>query len=217
MTLVLFGLCLFGLSAATASQRLTLGERLHPKVAYTLSANLSPLSRLIKSVSRSLRGKKLANKAFRSASLPELLEVVDVLFQLNLLLTAGESVLGAIDWLGRRSGSKLGEQLRAISRRIHAGGELEAELLQWQTQAASLEEQELASKLLLATGSGADIVAALKNMARSIEDSARAARLAAMAKSETRMMLPIVFVILPITVIFAVFPSITLLNIGFSQ
>jgi tight adherence protein C len=34
-------------------------------------------------------------------------------------------------------------------------------------------------------------------------------------KNETRMLIPLVFLILPITVLFAIYPSLELLNFGF--
>jgi hypothetical protein len=49
-----------------------------------------------------------------------------------------------------------------------------------------------------------------------VDSAIRAKQLSNFSGTETRMLIPLVFLVLPITVLFAVFPSMTLLNLDFS-
>jgi tight adherence protein C len=49
----------------------------------------------------------------------------------------------------------------------------------------------------------------------SVREEIKSRLLKQAGKNETRMLIPLVFLILPITVLFAIYPSLELLNFGF--
>ena len=62
---------------------------------------------------------------------------------------------------------------------------------------------------------GTGLVRQLNLLASSVDEELHQQRLRQAAKSETRMLLPLVFLILPITVVFALYPSLTLIQTNY--
>jgi tight adherence protein C len=55
----------------------------------------------------------------------------------------------------------------------------------------------------------------LSEQALSVRDEIKSRLLRQAGRNETRMLIPLVFLILPVTVLFAIYPSLELLNFGF--
>ncbi len=55
----------------------------------------------------------------------------------------------------------------------------------------------------------------LSEQALSVRDEIKSRLLRQAGRNETRMLIPLVFLILPVTVWFAIYPSLELLNFGF--
>jgi tight adherence protein C len=106
--------------------------------------------------------------------------------------------------------------LNRVATRIGSGGSLVQELKAWQVSASSRELQEFLAKLIASTTQGSDVISVLRGLRRSVDSAIRAKQLSNFSGTETRMLIPLVFLVLPITVLFAVFPSMTLLNLDFS-
>lgn len=62
--------------------------------------------------------------------------------------------------------------------------------------------------------SGTPLADVLRAQAQDVRESGRRALMEAGGKKEVAMLVPVVFLILPITVVFAVFPSLATLQIG---
>ncbi len=209
MIWLLTGFALLAFVALGRRAAPTLQSRIAPSVAYRLEAASRPQQRVAEAF------EKVRAKLHRrpNAQFSELVELVDMLAVVERVLASGDSTLGAITWLGRRGHGRDARQFALVAQKVAAGSELGAELRAWQSKARSAELQDLLTKLISTTNSGADVVAIVRNLRDSVEGAIRAAQLAALGKSEMRMMIPIVFLVLPITVMFAVFPSLTLLNL----
>lgn len=184
-------------------------QRLSPKVVYRISKGDAPALRLRSRV-RQITARL---KSAPSANLDELFELHDMLIVFERLLASGASVLVCFEWLGARSTSPIARRFGAMHRRICSGSPLISELRDWQVAAGNRETQDMAAKLIAATQTGADIVAVLRSLRESLSAAARAKQIANLGSSETRIMIPLVFLVLPITVLFAVFPSLSLLNL----
>ena len=74
---------------------------------------------------------------------------------------------------------------------------------------------ELATKLATAQRYGTGLVRQLDALLSSVDEELHQQRLREAAKSETRMLLPLVFLILPITVVFALYPSLTIIQTSY--
>jgi tight adherence protein C len=93
-------------------------------------------------------------------------------------------------------GSSLGKELQSISNRLP-----QAQLV------------EFCNKLLISLKRGTSLSHVLTEQAQSIRSEIQIQRIKQAGKNETRMMVPLVFLILPVTVLFAIFPSLSLMNI----
>lgn len=209
MTWLFAGSVFVALAYMSRSVSPNLAARIAPPMAYRIEAASTMRQRAAAAVL------KLRTQAQRrpNAQFSELVELVDMLAVVERVLASGDSTLGAITWLGRRGRGRDAQTFKLVAQKVSAGAELGTELSDWQSNARSAELQDLLTKLISTTNSGSDVVAIIRNLRASVEGSIRAAQLAALGKSEMRMMIPIVFLVLPITVLFAVFPSLTLLNL----
>lgn len=204
--------------ALAVPSRLNLSERLSPRVTYRVSSK----SLLAQFISPQFQRLRESLQSLKSANLNELVEISEVLVIFERLLSAGDSTVGALEWMASRSSASATNrgsiflEIQKLAARIRAGANLVDELRQWQKQSETREVQEFLAKLISATTQGSDIVAVLGGLRRSVDSSIRAKQLSNFSGSETKMLVPLVFLVLPITVMFAVFPSLTLLNLDFA-
>ena len=204
--------------ALAVPSRLSLNERLSPRVTYRVSSK--PI--IVQFISPQFQRLRESLQSLKSANLNELVEISEVLVIFERLLAAGDSTVGALEWMASRSSASATTrgsiflEIQKLAARIRSGANLVDELRQWQKQSETREVQEFLAKLISATTQGSDIVAVLGGLRRSVDSSIRAKQLSNFSGSETKMLVPLVFLVLPITVMFAVFPSLTLLNLDFA-
>lgn len=141
-------------------------------------------------------------------------ELPPVLEFLGLCLAAGESLLDALRRVGAigsgelsrelasvvletRTGSPLGESLAALSRRL----ELPA-------------FSRAVDQLIAALDRGAPLVQVLQAQAHDAREAARHELIERAGRSEILMLVPLVFLILPLSVLYAVYPGVFMLRLG---
>ena len=216
---VFLGAVCLALAIASPANRGSLAGRLNVNLSYRIQ-NLSWSRSVWRQFRTKLRSMQVGRKA---AKLDELVEFADVLVLIERLLVAGDSVSGSIAWLATRSAevgakkSSLLARYEAIALRLSAGASLHTELRNWQESTRSPQLRELIGKFVASSRQGVDLVAVIRALQESVDSAIRAKQLANFANSETKMLIPLVFLVLPITVIFAVFPSLSLLNIEFTN
>jgi tight adherence protein C len=71
------------------------------------------------------------------------------------------------------------------------------------------------NKVSLALERGTPLAQMLSEQGVSVREEIKSRLLKQAGRNETRMLIPLVFLILPITVLFAIYPSLELLNFGF--
>jgi tight adherence protein C len=153
----------------------------------------------------------VSRKKLKSAvsELPEILELMAV------SLSAGDGLFGALARVTPRANGVLADALKKMLHSLEIGAELEAEL-EW--LAKSLPQRqivEFSSKLAIAFRRGTPLAQMLRSLAESTRADLRNDLLKQAGRNETRMLIPLVFLILPITVLFAIYPSLQLLNIDY--
>lgn len=215
--LLIGGAAIMALALNSSSVQSQLTGRLNVKLTYRVNSE-----HWVARVRRSIGG--AVNRAFfgpKAASLDDLVEFADVLVLIERLLIAGESVSGSIAWLSSRAGAAprkdagLMSQFAAVATRVAAGASLNSELMTWQENTRTPQLRELIGKFVATSRQGIDLVAVIRGLQGTVDSAIRAKQLANFANSETKMLVPLVFLVLPITVLFAVFPSLTLLNLEF--
>lgn len=154
----------------------------------------------------------LANKAKLDRALFELPEIIDLLV---VHLRAGDGIYRSFACVVPRTEGELAKELGRVLRAVQFGAAFGTEI---KTVAIALPQPqiiEFANKVALALERGTPLAQMLGELGASTRAEIRNRLLRQAGKNETRMLIPLVFLILPITVLFAIYPSLELLNFGF--
>jgi len=143
-----------------------------------------------------------------------LLELPDFMFVYSLVLQNRLSIYAALCWLTPRLSGRLAVEFSRLITEVENGAELRAELLALQQRLPQPQLQEFLAKLLSALDRGTPIADLITEQAQSVRSDLSQLLIQQAGKNETKMLVPTVFLILPITVFFAIFPSLGALRLG---
>ncbi|MEP6482007.1 MAG: type II secretion system F family protein, partial [Rhodoglobus sp.] len=144
-----------------------------------------------------------------ASELPAILEF------LTLSLSAGEGILDAIRRVARTSTGELAGELGRVVAAVNTG------LPFSDTLSALARDLELPSftrcveQVVGALDRGTPLAEVLRAQAQDARDDAKRELLEVAGKKEVAMLFPLVFLILPVTIAFAIFPGIFVLQVGF--
>lgn len=126
---------------------------------------------------------------------------------LALAVTAGESPVGAIERVTRLSGGQLAHELSRTLGQARAGRPL-VEALQGLVERTSLEPlARFVDGLVVALDRGTPLAEVLRAQAADVREAGKRQLLDSGGRKEIAMMVPVVFLVLPVTVLFALFPG----------
>jgi tight adherence protein C len=126
---------------------------------------------------------------------------------LALAVTAGESPTAAIARVTRLSGGELARELGEALGRARAGVPL-VDALQRVADRTSLDPlARFIDGLLVAIERGTPLAEVLRAQAADVREAGKRRLLEAGGRKEIAMMVPVVFLVLPVTVLFALFPG----------
>ena len=126
---------------------------------------------------------------------------------LALAVTAGESPTAAIARVTRLSGGELARELGSALGRARAGVPL-VDALQQVADRTSLDPlARFIDGLLVAIERGTPLAEVLRAQAADVREAGKRRLLEAGGRKEIGMMVPVVFLVLPVTVLFALFPG----------
>ncbi|MGY1602386.1 type II secretion system F family protein [Geodermatophilus sp. SYSU D00815] len=126
---------------------------------------------------------------------------------LALAVTAGESPAAAIARVTRLSGGELARELGSALGTARAGVPL-TEALQQVADRTSLDPlARFIDGLLVAVERGTPLAEVLRAQAADVREAGKRRLLEAGGRKEIAMMVPVVFLVLPVTVLFALFPG----------
>lgn len=142
-------------------------------------------------------------------------EYPTVIELLTLALSAGEGVLDALRRVARVGSGELARELGIVVAETGAGVPL-AEAL---TRRASLlglpAFTRTVDQLVAALDRGSPLADVLRAEAQDARDEAKRALLESAGRKEVAMLVPLVFMILPVTVLVAIWPGMLVLRMGF--
>jgi tight adherence protein C len=170
-----------------------------------LSARLSPRAKF--------DSPKKTTKKFKP--LDALLEIPDFASLLWFAVSAGESLEQALKIAVSRASGHVSSEFETVLTNVEHGALLQIELQNLAVEAKSEQVRELATKLAVALNNGSALTELLSDFVHSSTTTLRTELLAKAGKNETKMMIPMVFVILPVTVMFALYPSLALIQGSF--
>jgi tight adherence protein C len=142
-------------------------------------------------------------------------ELPTVLEFLTLSLSAGEGILEALRRVSRVSRGELAGELGAVTTAVSSGLPLSPTLA---TLARELQLPPFTRAVEQITGAlerGTPLADVLRAQAQDSRDDAKRALLELAGKKEVAMLVPVVFLILPTTILFAIFPGVFVLQVGF--
>lgn len=144
-----------------------------------------------------------------AAELPTVLEF------LTLSLSAGEAVLDALRRVARAGNGDLAREIAVVVAQVNAGVPLAVALERCADEIQLPALSRTVDQLVGALDRGTPLVDVLRAQAQDSRDDSKRSLLEAAGKKEIAMLVPLVFLILPVTVAFAIFPGILVLQLGF--
>jgi tight adherence protein C len=142
-------------------------------------------------------------------------ELPTVLEFLTLSLSAGEGVLDSLRRVAQVSSGELSRELRLVVAEVNAGVPL-ATSLRGRSSALQLPAfTRCVDQITGALERGTPLSEVLRAQAQDAREGAKRRLLEVAGKKEVAMLVPLVFLILPITILYAVFPGVFVLQTGF--
>ena len=136
-----------------------------------------------------------------------LMEFPTVAELLALAVAAGEGAVGALDRVCRLSGGELAGELRRCLADARAGANLPTALQGLADRTGLPSLRRFVDGVVIAVQRGTPLAEVLRAQAQDVREEGRRGLMEAGGRKEIAMMVPVVFLILPVTVLFAVFPG----------
>jgi tight adherence protein C len=132
-----------------------------------------------------------------------------------LAVSAGESATGALDRVCRSAKGELTKEFSKVLAETRAGKPLVQALQEFSARTDLAPLVRFVDGIVVAVERGTPLADVLRAQAQDVRDTAKRDLMEAAGKKEIGMMVPLVFGVLPLTVVFAVFPGIAAINLGF--
>ncbi|WP_369371521.1 type II secretion system F family protein [Promicromonospora sp. Populi] len=142
------------------------------------------------------------------AELPTIAEL------LALAVAAGESPPAALERVASTAHGELAGEIRRTVAEVRAGAPVTTALTALADRSGLPPLARFAEGVVVALERGTPLADVLRAQASDVREAGRRSLLEAGGRKEILMMVPVVFLVLPVTVVFAVFPSLATLRIG---
>ncbi|MCM1011734.1 MULTISPECIES: type II secretion system F family protein [unclassified Brevibacterium] len=133
---------------------------------------------------------------------------------LALSITAGEGIVEALERVCRTCSGDLVDELRTALSATRTGTPLVEALDQMATRIAIPEIVQFVDGLAVSMTRGTPLAEVLRSQAADVREQSRRRLLELSGRKEIGMLIPVVVFVLPVTVIFAVFPSLAVLDLS---
>lgn len=131
---------------------------------------------------------------------------------LALSISAGEPIPVALRRIESIAGRELGRHVTAVLETIESGVPASRALNDLGTRTHSAQLARLIDTLVSAMERGTPLSTTLREQARDLRDEARRNLIESGGRKEIAMLFPVVFIILPVTVVFALYPGLIALS-----
>jgi tight adherence protein C len=145
-------------------------------------------------------------RAQMDAEFPALVEM------LTLSISAGQTPLNAMATIAARSECELAAEFAVVTKDVIAGAPFHIALDAMGRRIKSVTIRRFIDAMITAMLRGAPIVEVLQRHAQESRTAHRNQIMTAAGKAEISMMIPVVFLILPVSMLFALWPSLSNLN-----
>lgn len=131
-----------------------------------------------------------------------------------LAVSAGESAVGALDRVCRSARGELSQEFSRVLAETRSGKPLVEALQDFSARTGQGPLVRFVDGMIVAVERGTPLAEVLRAQAQDVRDTAKRELMEAAGKKEIGMMVPLVFGVLPLTVIFAVFPGLAAISLG---
>jgi tight adherence protein C len=142
-------------------------------------------------------------------------EFPTILEFMTLSLSAGEGILDSLGRVSRTSAGELSRELAGVVADVHTGVPLSTALHTLARRLALPSVTRLVDQVTGALDRGTPLADVLRAQAQDAREEAKRDLIEVAGKKEVAMLVPLVFLILPMTILFAVFPGLFILGSGF--
>ena len=139
-------------------------------------------------------------------------ELVNILQMLSIMISAGESPMMALRYISQRSVGYIPTLIKQSFSKYESGNNLTQTLEYIAVATGSSAVRRLTNSIQIAIQRGTPILDVLNNQVQSLNKQINLALLKKSGKSEITLLIPVVFLILPVSISFAIWPSIYSLN-----
>lgn len=133
---------------------------------------------------------------------------------LALSVAAGESAQSALERVATTANGELAYEFQLVLRDMHSGKSLIAALNMCSDRLKLNPVERFITGLTVAHERGTPLATVLYAQAKDVRELTKRELLEVAGKKEIGMLVPLIFGVLPLTVVFAIFPGLSLLNIG---
>lgn len=131
---------------------------------------------------------------------------------LALAVSAGEGAIGALERVCRLSRGELSDELRRCLADARAGANLPTALRGLADRTGLMSLSRFVDGIVVAVERGTPLAEVLRAQAQDVREEGRRRLMEEGGKKEIAMMIPVVFLILPVTVLFALYPGLSFLS-----
>ncbi|XAS66163.1 type II secretion system F family protein [Micrococcaceae bacterium Sec5.7] len=131
-----------------------------------------------------------------------------------LAVSAGESAAGALDRVCRSAHGELAKEFAKVLAETRSGKPLVEALQEFSARTDLGPLVRFVDGIIVAVERGTPLSGVLRAQAQDVRDTAKRELMESAGKKEIGMMVPLVFGVLPLTVVFAVFPGLAAINLG---
>ena len=141
-------------------------------------------------------------------------ELVSILQLASIMISAGESPVSSLKYIAERSEGVIPELIRGEFNKLETGGSLLRTLDFIAITSSSKQVKRLGNSIQVAIDRGSPILQVIQNQVNSIKREIHTQLLRKSGKSEIALLIPVVFLIMPVSILFAIWPSLYSLNFG---
>ena len=202
----------FGVASFVTSVQQNSNNSLSIRVSAPVTSS-QPVSRRFLSYSKLLitqiRSETSAKLERALFELPELIDLISV------SLRAGDGIYRSFAAVIPRCDGEIAREVTKALKAVEYGAAFGEEIKRVAEALPHPQVAEFVAKITTSLERGTPLAQMLSEQGISVREEIKARLLKQAGRNETRMLIPLVFLILPVTVLFAIYPSLELLNFGF--
>ncbi len=201
MTRINFYILLLIAPAIIFSLRLILEELANSLAVSDYAKQLDWLNSLIR---------KVSGTEIKQSEINE--ELVSILQMISIMISSGESPMSAMRYVSKRSDGILPRLVRESLNKYEDGRSITQTLDFLATATGSTQVRRLTNSIQIAIHRGTPVLDVLNNQVLALNKQINFNLMKRSGKSEITLLIPVVFLILPVSISFAIWPSLYGLN-----